>query len=89
MESRETNIESLQNGAVAIRVFDVSIDPYQRGKFKSPKPKQLYPVPWEVGKSLFSLGVGKIEKSRNPEWKEGDVVLSYGLNWEVGLHLWC
>ena len=83
MESRDTNIESLPNGAVAIRVFDVSIDPYQRSKFKSPEPKQEYPVPWEKGKPLFSLGVGKIEKSKSSEWKEGDVVLSYGMNWEV------
>jgi NADPH-dependent curcumin reductase CurA len=52
----------------------LSLDPYMRGRM-SDAPS--YAAPVEVGDTMVGGTVSVIEESRDPEWKPGDLALSY------------
>lgn len=61
-------------GQVLLRTLYLSIDPYMRGRM-SDGPSYAEPV--ALGDVMIGGTVSQVEQSRNPQYKEGDVVLSY------------
>jgi NADPH-dependent curcumin reductase CurA len=68
------DLPDLGDGQVLLRVIYLSLDPYMRGRM-SDAPS--YAAPVEVGGLLEGGTVCVVEESRNPEWKPGDIVLTY------------
>ncbi|EJD37237.1 alcohol dehydrogenase [Auricularia subglabra TFB-10046 SS5] len=66
----------LAGGKVLAKTLSISIDPYLRGKMRSPE-KKTYNQPFEIGKPLYSHAVVKVLRSENPKYKAGDYV--YGV----------
>jgi NADPH-dependent curcumin reductase CurA len=68
------DLPDLGDGQVLLRVIYLSLDPYMRGRM-SDAPS--YAAPVEVGGLLEGGTVCVVEESRNPEWKPGDIVLTF------------
>lgn len=62
------------DGQLLLRTLYLSIDPYMRGRM-SDGPSYAEPV--ALGDVMIGGTVSQVEKSLNPQYKEGDVVLSY------------
>lgn len=62
------------DGQVLLRTLYLSIDPYMRGRM-SDGPSYAEPV--KLGDVMVGGTVSKVEKSKHPKYKEGDVLLSY------------
>lgn len=62
------------DGQLLLRTLYLSIDPYMRGRM-SEGPSYAEPV--ALGDVMVGGTVSKVEKSRHPQYKEGDVVLAY------------
>ncbi|WP_062221556.1 NADP-dependent oxidoreductase [Aureimonas sp. D3] len=62
-------------GQVAIRNLYLSLDPYMRGRM-SDAPS--YAEPFQIGEALGGATVGRVEASRDGNFKEGDLVLAFG-----------
>ncbi len=75
----EHELPELSDGQVLLRVVYLSLDPYMRGRM-SDAPSYADPV--EVGHTMVGGTVCVIEESRHPEWKTGDVALSYS-GWQT------
>lgn len=59
---------------ILLRTLLLSIDPYMRGRM-SDGPS--YATPVELGSPMVGGTVSRVEKSNNPMYREGDIVLSY------------
>lgn len=71
-ELSETDInKNVKDGEVLVKVLELSVDPYLRGKMAG---KKTYTDPFELGKPLYSGGVGKVEASANDKLPVGSVV---------------
>jgi len=64
------------NGGFLVKVLELSIDPYMRGRMNAPT-KKSYVSPFDLGKSLASHGVGVVIRSESSAVKAGDHV--YGM----------
>jgi NADPH:quinone reductase len=67
----ETAIPELQEGEVLVRTVYLSVDPYMRGRMND---RKSYIPPFELNQPLTGGVVGQVEKSRHPEFVEGDIV---------------
>ena len=67
----DTEVPSLNDNQVLIRMMYISVDPYLRGRMRESKS---YIAPFEVGKAIESAGVGEVVESRSPNFKTGDIV---------------
>ena len=65
------------DGEVLVRNLYMSVDPYMRGRMNDVKS---YSPPFKLGEALEGGAVGRVERSRNPNFKEGDIV-NNGLGW--------
>jgi NADPH-dependent curcumin reductase CurA len=72
-------LPDLADGQVLLRVVYLSLDPYMRGRM-SDAPS--YAAPVEIGGVLEGGTVCVVEESRNPEWSQGDVALTYS-GWQT------
>jgi NADPH-dependent curcumin reductase len=59
---------------VLLRILYLSLDPYMRGRMNE-GPSYAPPVP--IGEVMEGGTVAKVIASRSPQWKPGDLVLSY------------
>jgi NADPH-dependent curcumin reductase CurA len=66
----EEPIPSIKEGEILVRVLWLSCDPTQRGWIS--RDTYLPAVP--IGDVVRSGGVGRVVESKNPDWKEGDLV---------------
>ncbi len=73
----ETEVPELKAGEVLVRTLYLSVDPYMRGRMNDAKS---YAEPFEVGKPLTGGVVGKVVKSNDPNFSEGDYVTAR-LDW--------
>ncbi|KUJ24232.1 NAD(P)-binding protein [Mollisia scopiformis] len=74
VETREFDLEQAPpSGGVTTKNFYASLDPYQRGRLRSPEIKSYSP-PYTLGQPLNNNVVAKIIKSDNPKFKAGDLV---------------
>lgn len=73
----ETHVPELKDGEVLVRTLYLSVDPYMRGRMNAAKS---YAPPFEVGKPLIGGVVGKVVRSNDPNFSEGDYVTAR-LDW--------
>lgn len=67
----------LNDGEVLLKATLISVDPYMRGMMDVPRGKSYFVAPFALDESP-SGGVGStVVASRNPDFKEGDVVQGY------------
>jgi len=71
----EETLPPLAEGQVLLRTVYLSLDPYMRGRM-SDAPS--YTAPVEIGAVMVGSTVCRVEESRNPEYQEGEWVLTYG-----------
>lgn len=67
----ETPIPELKEGEVLVRAQYMSVDPYMRGRMNAAKS---YAEPFQVDEPLTAGAVGKVVKSSDPNFSEGDTV---------------
>ncbi len=60
-------------GELLVRNLWMSVDPYMRGRMID---RKSYVPPFQIGKVLEGHAVGKVVQSGNPDFAEGDLVLS-------------
>lgn len=51
----------------------MSVDPYMRGRLRQPGTKSYAPA-FELDKPLNTRSIATVKKSKNPKFKEGDVI---------------
>ncbi|KAF9039962.1 hypothetical protein BJ165DRAFT_1550733 [Panaeolus papilionaceus] len=64
------------NGGFLVKVLEISIDPYMRGKMRAPS-KKSYSPPFALGEPLNGFGVGVVLRSENADVKVGDHLYGY------------
>ncbi|ADJ65262.1 NADP-dependent oxidoreductase [Herbaspirillum seropedicae] len=70
----EVAVPALEEGQLLLRGQWLSLDPYMRGRM-SDAPSYAPPV--EIGGVMTGGVVSRVEASRHPEFKEGDLVMAY------------
>lgn len=70
----ETAIPDLVDGPMLLRTLYLSLDPYMRGRM-SDAPSYAPPV--EVGAVMIGGTVARVETSRHPDFRSGELVLSF------------
>ncbi|KAK4052917.1 hypothetical protein OIO90_004193 [Microbotryomycetes sp. JL221] len=67
----EFDLESVPQDGLTAKTVVLSLDPYMRGRMRSPEGKS-YVDAFELGKPLVNFGVSKVLKSNNSNFKAGD-----------------
>jgi NADPH-dependent curcumin reductase CurA len=76
-ELAESSVPEPEDGQILVRNLLMSVDPYMRGRMNDVKS---YTPPFKLGAPLEGGAVGRVERSRNPDFKAGDHV-SNNLGW--------
>ncbi|KAJ5925963.1 hypothetical protein N7454_007473 [Penicillium verhagenii] len=69
------DVAAPENGVVLKSLYS-SFDPYMRGRMRAPETKSYSP-PFALGKPVDTATVGKIVRSNNADFKEGDLVIGH------------
>lgn len=67
--------QDLPEGALLVKNFYASFDPYQRGRMRAPGVKSYSP-PFELGKPITNRCIFKVVKSNNDKFKEGETLIT-------------
>jgi NADPH-dependent curcumin reductase CurA len=62
------------DGEVLLQILYLSLDPYMRGRMNAARS---YAKPVDIGAVMEGGTVARVARSRNPEFGEGDIVLSH------------
>ncbi|MFC2949654.1 NADP-dependent oxidoreductase [Virgibacillus sediminis] len=73
----EEGVPEPGEGELVVQTIYLSVDPYMRGRMTGVR---TYISPFETGKVLTGGVVGKVVESRNPDFKEGEIVTG-NLSW--------
>ncbi|WVR08754.1 hypothetical protein IAU60_005812 [Kwoniella sp. DSM 27419] len=73
-KTKTVDIKEPQDGEVLVKVEYLSVDPTQRGWLDDTRS---YLPPVEIGAVMRAGGLGRVVKSKDPNFKEGELVLSY------------
>ncbi|KAK9759722.1 hypothetical protein K7432_016986, partial [Basidiobolus ranarum] len=76
----DVNSVSLNDNDVLLRNLYMSVDPYMRGRMRPAGTKSYAPA-FTLGEVMQAGGISEVIKSKNPEYKEGDIVTSM-VGWE-------
>lgn len=77
VESREIDFDAdLPKGGIITKNLYISYDPYQRGRMRDPSIKSYSPA-YPVGSVVNNSGIGKVVKSDNDNFKEGETVIAF------------
>ena len=76
-EIREVGLPEPAEGEVLVRNVCMSVDPYMRGRMIE---RKSYTPPIQIGDTLTGGAIGRVERSNNPEFAEGQYVESH-LGW--------
>jgi NADPH-dependent curcumin reductase len=68
------DIPAPAEGQVLLRNVYLSLDPYMRGRMNA---GPSYAAPVEIGQVMEGATVSEVMESHSPDWKPGDIVLSY------------
>ena len=80
VEAREIDLEQqLPEGALLVKNFYASFDPYQRGRMRAPDVKSYSP-PFELGKPITNRSIFKVVKSNSDKFKEGQTLITMGIS---------
>ena len=74
---RDVELADPKAGELVVRTLYLSLDPYMRGMMDD---RKSYAQPFAVGAPLTGRVIGVVEASRNPAWREGDMVFAM-LRW--------
>ncbi len=69
----EATLPELLPGQVLVQNLWMSVDPYMR---RSMSPDATDLEPWPLGKAIDGPSIGRVVESRNPSYREGDLVES-------------
>lgn len=76
IEDRPIDLDQqLSEGAILVKNFYASFDPYQRGRMRSPE-KKSYSPPFELNKPITNRSIFKVVKSNNDKFKEGETLIT-------------
>jgi NADPH:quinone reductase len=75
----ESPVPTPGDGQILVRSIYVSVDPYMRGRMNDVKS---YAPPVQIGEVMGGGAVGKVVKSNNPKFKEGDIVQGMTFGWQ-------
>ncbi|CAK7222819.1 hypothetical protein SBRCBS47491_004992 [Sporothrix bragantina] len=76
-EARDFDLEAAApKGGLVVEVLYASFDPYLRGKLRDPKTKSYSPA-FPLNGPISNEVIGRVVKSDNPKFKEGDLVITY------------
>lgn len=76
IEDRPIDLDqSLAPGAILVKNFYASFDPYQRGRMRAPESKSYSP-PFELNKPITNSSIFKVVKSNNDKFTEGETLKS-------------
>ncbi|WP_017720448.1 NADP-dependent oxidoreductase [Kamptonema formosum] len=78
LEYREVPVPTPKDGEVLVRTIYLSLDPTNR-IWMSDRPQYMRPV--EVGAVMRGINLGVVEESKNPNFKQGDLVSGL-LGWQ-------
>lgn len=70
----ETAIPNPADGQILLRVLNLSLDPYMRGRMND---TASYAPPVAIDEVMVGGTVARVEKSLHPDYQAGDLVLSY------------
>ena len=71
----ETEVPSVQDGQLLIKVHYLSLDPYMRGRMEESKS---YAPPQPLNEVMIGGTVGEVVESRNAQYQPGDMVVGMG-----------
>ncbi|WEN16728.1 NADP-dependent oxidoreductase [Rhodanobacter sp. AS-Z3] len=71
---RETPLPEPADGQLLLRTLYLSLDPYMRGRMNDAKS---YAEPVAIGDVMVGGTVSRVQASRHPDFKEGDLVLGF------------
>ena len=74
-EMQESPVRSLRDGEFILKTLYLSLDPYMRGRMSDAKS---YAPPVELGQVMVGGTLGRVIKSLNASYCEGDLVVSQG-----------
>jgi NADPH-dependent curcumin reductase CurA len=75
----ESAVPTPGDGQMLVRSIYLSVDPYMRGRMNDVKS---YAPPVQIGEVMGGGAVGKVVKSNNPRFKEGDIVQGMTFGWQ-------
>ena len=70
----ETDLPDPGEGEVQVENICMSVDPYMRGRMVD---RKSYVPPFQIGEVLTGGAIGRVTKSNNPDFTEGDHVTSH------------
>jgi len=69
----EVEVGEPEEGEILVENLFMSVDPYMRGRMRD---RQSYAKPFGLGEVMTGGAVGRVARSRHPDFTEGDHVLS-------------
>ncbi|KAF1944686.1 NAD(P)-binding protein [Clathrospora elynae] len=79
VEDRPIDLDQkLPEGALLVKNFYASFDPYMRGRMRAPHIKSYAP-PFELGKPITNRSIFKVVKSNTSQFKEGETLITKGV----------
>lgn len=79
IEDRPIDLDQkLPEGALLVKNYYASFDPYQRGRMRAPETKSYSP-PFELGKPITNRSIFKVVKSNSDKFKEGETLITRGI----------
>lgn len=81
VEEATVSTSELQDGDVLMETLYLSVDPYMRPLMKDMPPGKHYAPSYQPGKPLAGGGVGRVAASKNPNFKEGDIIVGRPVPW--------
>ncbi|MEK6286601.1 MAG: NADP-dependent oxidoreductase [Acidobacteriota bacterium] len=75
----ETPIPTAGDGQFLVRTIYLSVDPYMRGRMNDVKS---YAPPVQIGEVMGGGAVGRVVKSNNSSFQEGDIVEGMSFGWQ-------
>ncbi|KAF1851294.1 NAD(P)-binding protein [Cucurbitaria berberidis CBS 394.84] len=79
IEDRPIDLDQeLPEGALLVKNYYASFDPYQRGRMRAAESKSYSP-PFELGKPITNRCIFKVVKSNSEKFKEGETLSTQGI----------
>ncbi|KAM0549924.1 hypothetical protein ACHAPJ_009171 [Fusarium lateritium] len=76
VEDRPIDIDQAPQGGIVVELHYASFDPYLRGKMREPGTKSYSPA-FEANDPIVNGTLGKVIKSDNSDFAEGDLIVGY------------
>lgn len=77
VENRDIDLNDVPKGGLVVQVQYASFDPYLRPKMRDPSIESYSPA-FQLDEPIANDTVAKVLKSDSPDFKEGDMVKSFG-----------